>query len=66
MTKDPRDIDRFTNEDTVRMQAIWTGIILGTVVFVASFLYFTGKTTDLASNAPAAVEVPSTSGSTNR
>jgi hypothetical protein len=63
MMKKFRDIDRYTNEDTARMQAIWTGIILAVVVVVASFLYFSGKQTDMASNAPAAIETPRTTGS---
>lgn len=63
MIKNPRDIDRYTSEDTARMQAIWTGIILAAAVFVASFLYFSGKQTDMVSNAPSAVEVPRTAGS---
>lgn len=63
MFKNPREIDRYTNEDTARMQAIWTGIILAVVVFIASFLYFSGKQTDMASNAPSAVEMPRTAGS---
>jgi hypothetical protein len=63
MKKNSRDIDRYTNEDTAQMQAIWTGIILAIVVFIASFFYFSGKRTDMASNAPSAVEVPRTSGS---
>jgi hypothetical protein len=63
MTKIPREIDRYTSEDTARMQAIWTGIILAVVVFLVSFLYFSGRKTDMAANGPAAVEVPRTSGS---
>ena len=63
MTKNHQDIDRYTNEDTARMQAIWTGIILAIVVFAASFFYFSGKRTDMVANAPAAIETPRTSGS---
>lgn len=63
MKKNSRDIDRCTNEDTVQMQAIWTGIILAIVVFIASFLYFSGNRTDMASNVPAATETTRTSGS---
>jgi len=62
MTKIPREIDRYANEDTARMQAIWTGIILAVAVFVVSFLYFRGMQTDMASNTPSAIEVPRTSG----
>lgn len=58
-----RDIDRYTNEDTAQMQAIWTGIILAVVVFGASFFYFSGKQTDMVANAPAAIETPRTGGS---
>ena len=63
MIKNSRDIDRYTSEDTAQMQAVWTGIILAIVVFVASFFYFSGKRTDMASNAPAAIETPRTTGS---
>ena len=63
MKKNSRDIDRYTNEDTAQMQAIWTGIILAIVVFVASFFYFSGKQTDMASNAPATTETTRPSGS---
>lgn len=63
MTKHPRQIDRYTSEDTARMQAIWTGIILAITVFVVSFLYFSGKQTDMASHTPSTVEDPRTSGS---
>jgi len=67
MTKNRREIDRYTNEDTARMQAIWTGIILAVVLFIVSFLYFSGRQTDMASNTPAAVEPPTTeSGSAPR
>ena len=65
MNKDSREIDRYTSEDTARMQAIWTGIILAVAVFVVSFLYFSGRQTDMASNTPPAMEVPRTSGSSS-
>jgi hypothetical protein len=58
MKKNSREIGRYTSEDTARMQAIWTGIILAVAVFVASFLYFSGTQTDMASNAPAVTEAP--------
>jgi hypothetical protein len=63
MSKNSREIDRYTSEDTARMQAIWTGVILALAVFVVSFLYFSGRQTDMASNTPSAV--PSTSGSSS-
>jgi hypothetical protein len=63
MSKNSREIDRYTSEDTARMQAIWTGIILALAVFIVSFLYFSGRQTDMASNTPSAV--PSTSGSSS-
>ena len=47
-----REIDRYTSEDTARMQAMWTGIILAVVLFAASYFYFAGKSTDMA-RAPA-------------
>ena len=43
--KNLREVDRYTSEDTARMQAIWTGIILAVVLFGASYLYFAGKST---------------------
>jgi hypothetical protein len=49
--------------DTATMQAIWTGLIVAAVVFVVSFLYFTGKQTDMTSNTPTAIETPNTTGS---
>ena len=58
-----RNTDRYTNEDTAKMQAIWTGIILAIVVFGASFFYFSGKQTDMVAKAPATIETPHTSGS---
>jgi hypothetical protein len=63
MSRNSREIDRYTSEDTARMQAIWTGIILALAVFIVSFLYFSGRQTDMASNTPSAV--PSTSGSSS-
>jgi len=50
--RNPREVDRYTSEDTARMQAIWTGIILAVVLFGASYLYFAGKSTHIA-RAPA-------------
>jgi hypothetical protein len=50
--RNPREVDRYTSEDTARMQAIWTGIILAVVLFGASYLYFAGKSTDMT-RAPA-------------
>jgi len=47
-----REVDRYTSEDTARMQAIWTGIILAVVLFGASYFYFAGKSTHIA-RAPA-------------
>jgi hypothetical protein len=41
----PREVDRYTNEDTARMQAIWTGIVLAVVAFGASYLYFSDRQT---------------------
>jgi hypothetical protein len=66
MTKKIRDFDRYTSEDTARMQAIWTGIILAIAVLVVSLLYFTGKNINMTSNTPAATATPSTTGSTAR
>jgi hypothetical protein len=62
MTKLRRKFDQ-TDESTAATQAIWTGLILAGVVFIASFLYFASKRTDMASNAPAVIEVPRTFGS---
>lgn len=45
--RNPREVDRYTSEDTARMQAMWTGIILAVVLFGASYLYFAGKSTDM-------------------
>lgn len=59
MAKRPRKIEQ---SDTP-MQAIWTGLIVAAVVFVASFLYFTGKQTNMTSN-PSAVQERGTTGST--
>jgi hypothetical protein len=50
MPRDPQDVDRSTTEDTARMQAIWTGIILAVSVLVASFVYFNNRQTDMASS----------------
>jgi hypothetical protein len=50
--RNPREVDRYTSEDTARMQAMWTGIILAMILFGASYLYFAGKSTDMA-RAPA-------------
>jgi hypothetical protein len=52
MPRDPQDVDRSTTEDTARMQAIWTGIILAVSVLVASFVYFNNRQTDMASSPP--------------
>ena len=30
--RNPREVDRYTSEDTARMQAMWTGIILAVVL----------------------------------
>lgn len=50
--RNPREVDRYTSEDTARMQAMWTGIILAVVLFGASYFYFAGKSTDMT-RAPA-------------
>ena len=52
MPPDPQDVDRSTTEDTARMQAIWTGIILAVSVLVASFVYFNNRQTDMTSSPP--------------
>jgi hypothetical protein len=52
MTNDPQGIDRTTREYNARVQALWTGVILAAVLFVASFLHFSGKQTDMVSNPP--------------
>lgn len=64
MTKNIRDIDRYTSEDTTRMQAMWTGIVLAAVILVASFLYFTGKTAEEVAQTRDAVTMPHTTGTT--
>jgi hypothetical protein len=61
MTKLPRKFDHDEAADAT--QAIWTGLILAGVVFIASFLHFASKRTGMVSNAPAAIEMPRTSGS---
>lgn len=53
MTQNPQGIDPTTREYNARVQAIWTGAVLAIALFAASALYFSGKQTDMVSNAPA-------------